>query len=143
LFGLPDLLTVRAANMPDVLAHHDLTRHPTFADWDLIISGRSKELIIRGGHDISPVEIEDALHSHSAVAEAAVIGVHAVLGEDIAAFVVLRPGSKVSGEQLRTWCSSMLADNKLPRHWYFVEALPRNQNEKVLKGELQFMRAVP
>ena len=107
------------------------------ADGDLIITGRSKELIIRGGYNIAPVEIEDVLHAHPAVAEAAVLGVpHEVLGEDVAAAVALRPGSAASEEALRTWCAERLADNKVPRVIVQLEELPRNQNAKVVKGEL-------
>jgi long-chain acyl-CoA synthetase len=106
-------------------------------DGDLIISGRSKELIIRGGYNISPVEIEDVLHLHPSVAEAAVVGVpHEILGEDIAAAVTLREGAVDGEEELRSWCTERLANNKVPRVWTFLEALPRNQNGKVVKNEL-------
>jgi len=107
------------------------------ADGDLILVGRSKELIIRGGYNIAPIEIEDALHAHPAVAEAAVLGVpHEVLGEDVAAAVVLLPGAEASEELLRAWCAERLADYKVPRLIVTLDALPRNQNAKVVKREL-------
>ena len=107
------------------------------ADGDLIITGRSKDLIIRGGYNIAPIEIEDVLHAHPAVAEAAVLGVpHPVLGEDVGAAVTLRPGAEASEEALRSWCADRLADNKVPRVIVQLEALPRNQNAKVVKRDL-------
>jgi acyl-CoA synthetase (AMP-forming)/AMP-acid ligase II len=107
------------------------------ADGDLIISGRSKELIIRGGYNIAPVEIEEVLLSHPAVAEAAVLGVpHPVLGEDIAAAIVLRRSSPASIPELSAWCRERLADNKIPRTWRFMSELPKNQNGKTIKREL-------
>ncbi len=106
-------------------------------DGDLIISGRTKELIIRGGYNIAPIEIEDVLHAHPAVAEAAVLGVpHEVLGEDVAAAVALQPGAEASEEALRAWCAERLADNKVPRVIIQLEELPHNQNAKLVKGDL-------
>ena len=108
------------------------------ADGDLIISGRSKELIIRGGYNITPLEIETVLFNHPAVKDAAVVGIsHEVLGEDVAAAIVLRPGETASVEDLQAWCKAKLADNKVPRTILMLEALPYNQNGKVLKRELQ------
>ena len=108
------------------------------ADGDLIISGRSKELIIRGGYNITPLEIETVLFNHPAVKDAAVVGIsHEVLGEDVAAAVVLRPGETTSAEDLQVWCKAKLADNKVPRTILLLKALPYNQNGKVLKRELQ------
>jgi long-chain acyl-CoA synthetase len=107
-------------------------------DGDLIICGRSKELIIRGGYNITPLEIETVLFSHPDVKDAAVLGIdHRVLGEDIAAALVLREGASVTAEELMAWCRERLADNKIPRTIVFFEALPYNQNAKVLKRELK------
>jgi acyl-CoA synthetase (AMP-forming)/AMP-acid ligase II len=106
-------------------------------DGDLIICGRSKEIIIRGGYNIAPVEVEEALLSHPAVAEAAIFGVpHPVLGEDVAAAVVLRGGSLASIQDLGAWCRQRLADNKIPRTCRFLAELPKNQNGKILKRQL-------
>jgi len=107
-------------------------------DGDLIICGRSKELIIRGGYNITPLEIETVLHNHPAVKDAAVLGVpHEVLGEDIAAAIVVRPGAAASADELQAWCRERLADNKTPRTIVFLDAFPFNANGKVVKRELQ------
>jgi long-chain acyl-CoA synthetase len=108
------------------------------ADGDLILAGRSKELIIRGGYNITPLEIETVLHDHPAVKDAAVVGIdHEVLGEDVAAAVSLRPGSAASVADLQSWCRERLADNKVPRTIIIMDELPHNQNAKVLKRELK------
>lgn len=106
-------------------------------DGDLIMAGRSKELIIRGGYNITPLEIETALHLHPAVQQAAVVGVpHEVLGEDIAAAVTLRPGRSATPEDILSFCREQLADNKLPRTLVIMDALPLNPNGKILKKDL-------
>jgi acyl-CoA synthetase (AMP-forming)/AMP-acid ligase II len=106
-------------------------------DGDLILVGRSKELIIRGGYNIAPIEIEDVLHAHPDVLDAAVVGVpHEVLGEDVAAAVVGREGATLDELELIAWCRPRLADNKVPRVIVVLDELPYNQNAKVLKREL-------
>jgi acyl-CoA synthetase (AMP-forming)/AMP-acid ligase II len=110
------------------------------ADGDLIICGRSKELIIRGGYNITPIEIETALHAHPAVAQAAVVGIdHEVLGEDVAAAVTLRRGASTTPEELQAWSREHLADNKTPRTILILDELPTNANGKILKRELKPM----
>jgi long-chain acyl-CoA synthetase len=107
-------------------------------DGDLIICGRSKELIIRGGYNITPLEIETVLHDHPAVKDAAVVGIdHEVLGEDVAAAVALRPGASATVAELQAWCRERLADNKTPRTILILEQLPYNQNHKIVKRELK------
>jgi long-chain acyl-CoA synthetase len=106
-------------------------------DGDLILTGRAKELIIRGGYNISPAEVEEALHDHPDVLEAAVVGIpHDVLGEDVAAAVVVRGDSTVDVGALQEWCRGRLADNKVPRDIVILDALPYNQNGKVVKRDL-------
>jgi long-chain acyl-CoA synthetase len=106
-------------------------------DGDLILVGRSKELIIRGGYNITPLEIETVLHDHPAVKDAAVVGIpHEVLGEDVAAAVSLREGASASPEELQAWCRERLAVNKAPRTLLILDALPYNQNGKVVKRDL-------
>jgi acyl-CoA synthetase (AMP-forming)/AMP-acid ligase II len=105
-------------------------------DGHLWIVGRKKEIIIRGGHNVVPGEVEAALYEHPAVIEAAVAGVaHAVLGEDVAAWVVLRDDPSV--EELRAFLLSRLADYKVPRRITVVEVLPRNESGKVVKSRLE------
>jgi acyl-CoA synthetase (AMP-forming)/AMP-acid ligase II len=107
------------------------------ADGYLYIVGRKKEMIVRGGMNVYADDVESALHAHPAVVEAAVIGIpHEVLGEDVAAFVVLRPGATLSVEELQEFAGERLADYKVPRQVTFLDELPRNAGGKVLKSEL-------
>jgi acyl-CoA synthetase (AMP-forming)/AMP-acid ligase II len=111
----------------------DLGRLDT--DGHLWIVGREKEMIIRGGHNVVPGEVEAALFEHPAVAEAAVAGIpHAVLGEDVAAWVVLR--AQLGVEELRSFLLDRLADYKVPRRITVLDALPRNESGKVVKSQL-------
>jgi acyl-CoA synthetase (AMP-forming)/AMP-acid ligase II len=106
-------------------------------DGYLYIVGRSKDVIIRGGNNIHPADVEHAVASHPAVHEVAVVGVpHPVLGEDVVAFVALRPGREATADQLRDHTLGHLARSKVPRQWYFVDALPRNATGKVVKAQL-------
>ncbi|MHB8680715.1 MAG: class I adenylate-forming enzyme family protein [Acidimicrobiales bacterium] len=107
-------------------------------DGYLYIVGRKKDIIIRGGNNIHAVDVEAVLHDHPDVVEAAVVGVpHAVLGEDVAAVVVLSPGSSTTPEQIREHCAARLADYKVPRRIELAGELPRNATGKVLKAELR------
>ena len=106
-------------------------------DGYLYLVGRDKEVVIRGGNNIYPIDVEAAILEHPAVEDAAVIGIpHDVLGEDIAAFVELRPSAAITVEELRSFCTERLADYKVPRKITFVDALPRNATGKVLKHQL-------
>ncbi len=106
-------------------------------DGFLFIVGRIKELIIRGGYNVYPAEIEDVLHGHPAVAEAAVIGIpDDRLGEEVMAVVALRPGAELTGPELIAYCKERIAAYKYPRVIEFRDALPRNTLGKVLKDEL-------
>ncbi len=107
-------------------------------DGDLIMAGRSKELIIRGGYNITPLEIETVLHLHPAVQQAAVVGVpHEVLGEDIAAAVTLRPGcGEATADEIIAFCKEHLGDNKVPRTLVVMDTMPLNPNGKILKKDL-------
>jgi acyl-CoA synthetase (AMP-forming)/AMP-acid ligase II len=105
-------------------------------DGNLYLVDRAKDIVIRGGYNISSVEVEGVLQAHPAVAEAAIVGVHHdVLGEDVAAVVVLRAAA--DAEELQDFCRSRLADYKVPRQIEFVDELPRNALGKVLKRELR------
>ncbi len=106
-------------------------------DGFLWISGRSKDVIIRGGHNVSPGEVEEALFAHPSVAEAVVAGIpHDVLGEDVGAWVVLREDTDATVSDLRAFLLERLADYKVPRAIQIVDVLPRNAAGKVLVGEL-------
>ncbi len=107
-------------------------------DGYLYIVGRSKDVIIRGGNNVHASDVEHVLVQHEAVAEVAVVGApHAVLGEDVVAFVVLHDGAAVDGEALRAYGLEHLADYKVPRQFHFVDELPRNATGKVIKPELR------
>jgi long-chain acyl-CoA synthetase len=101
------------------------------------ITGRKRERILRGGHSVFPPEVESVLLTHPDVAEAAVVGVpHAELGEDVAAFVVLRPGAAITVDGLIAHCRERLAGYKYPRRVTLMGALPRSSTGKVLKARL-------
>jgi len=102
------------------------------------IVGRKRELILRGGYSVVPAEVEAALLGHPAVAEAAVVGIaHAELGEDVAAFVTLRPGALAPPEELVAFCRDRLAAYKSPRRITIVEELPKSATGKILKAKLR------
>ena len=106
-------------------------------DGYLYIVGRKKEVIIRGGNNIYATDVEAVLLEHPSVLEAAVVGVaDEVLGEDVAAFVVLRPDGGTTPEALRAFCSERLAEYKVPRQIRFLNELPRNATGKVIKHQL-------
>ena len=101
------------------------------------VVGRKKDLILRGGYSVAPGEVEAALLTHPSVAEAAVVGTpDAVLGEEIAAFVILRPGARVDAPELVEFCRERLATFKYPRRVSIVTELPRSATGKVLKWRL-------
>jgi fatty-acyl-CoA synthase len=105
----------------------------------LRIEGRVKEMIIRGGENIYPREIEDALFAHPSVAEAAVVGIpDERWGEVVAAFVRLAPGQlPATAEELRAHCRERLAPYKTPLHWVFVDAFPLTPSGKIQKFNLR------
>jgi acyl-CoA synthetase (AMP-forming)/AMP-acid ligase II len=95
-------------------------------------------MIIRGGANISPAEVERVLVSHDAVAEALVMGVpDETYGERVVAFVALRPGAATTPEDLRAHCSQTLADYKVPSEATILDALPRTGTGKLRKDELR------
>ncbi len=111
-----------------------------FMDEDdyLFITGRLKDLIIRGGENISPGEIETVLDSHPLVEEAAIIAVpDAEWGEVIKAVVVLRSDNHLAKEEIQSYCREHLAGYKTPAFVTFIDELPRNQMGKVLKTDLR------
>jgi long-chain acyl-CoA synthetase len=106
-------------------------------DGCFFIVDRKKELIIRGGYNVYPREIEEVLYEHPAVREAAVIGVpHPQLGEEVGAAVALKPDAAVSEGELRDHVRGVLAAYKYPRLVWFVDELPKGPTGKVLKREI-------
>jgi long-chain acyl-CoA synthetase len=104
----------------------------------LYIVDRKKDMVISGGLNIYPREIEEVLHRHPAIREAAVIGVpDEHWGERLRAFVVPRPGMTLDPADVDAFCRESLSGYKVPRELRLVEALPRNAAGKVLKQELR------
>jgi fatty-acyl-CoA synthase len=108
------------------------------ADGYYYLADRKTDMVISGGVNIYPWEIEQRLHEHAAVHEAAVVGVpDPEWGETLVAYIVLRDGQTVTGDELAEFVRQTLADYKRPRRVYFVESLPRTPTGKVLKRELK------
>jgi acyl-CoA synthetase (AMP-forming)/AMP-acid ligase II len=110
----------------------------------LFITGRTKDLIIRGGENISPGEIEAVLEQHPKIEEAVVIGVPDLeWGEEVKAIVVLKPGETATADEIVQYAKSRLASFKAPKYVTFVQELPRNYLGKVLKTDLRKLYGAP
>jgi acyl-CoA synthetase (AMP-forming)/AMP-acid ligase II len=114
-------------------------------DQCLIITGRKKDLIIRGGENLSAKEIEDALLEHAAIADVAVVAFpHERLGEGVGCFVVLKPGATLTQPAMADFLvGTGLAKQKIPERLEFIDALPRNFQGKVQKNVLRDLMKVP
>jgi long-chain acyl-CoA synthetase len=107
-------------------------------DGDYFIVDRKKDLIIRGGYNVYPREVEEVLYEHPAVAEAAVVGIpHPTHGEEVGAAVVLKPGTEATPAQLQAFCKERVAAYKYPRHVWLEAALPKTATGKLLRREVQ------
>jgi long-chain acyl-CoA synthetase len=107
-------------------------------DGYFFIVDRKKDLIIRGGYNVYPREVEEVLYEHPAVAEAAVVGVpHPTHGEEVGAAVVLKPGVEATPAELRAFCQERIAAYKYPRHVWLEAALPKTATGKLLRREVQ------
>ncbi len=107
------------------------------------IVGRLKDLIIRGGENVYPREIEEFLHTHPAVSEAQVIGVPSErYGEEVMAWVRLRPGARLHEDELRAHCHGRIAHYKIPRHWKLVEEFPMTVTGKVQKYRMRELAVI-
>ena len=107
-------------------------------DGYFFIVDRKKELIIRGGYNVYPREIEEVLYEHPAVQEAAVVGVpHDELGEEVGAAVVLKEGESVEADELKGYVKEQVAAYKYPRRIWFVDELPKGPTGKILKREIE------
>jgi long-chain acyl-CoA synthetase len=102
------------------------------------IVDRKKEMIIRGGYNVYPREIEEALYEHPAVAEVACIGIpHPDLGEEVGAAVVLKPGATATPDELREWAKARVAAYKYPRSVWLTDALPKGPTGKILRRQVR------
>jgi fatty-acyl-CoA synthase len=102
------------------------------------IVGRIKDMIIRGGENIYPREIEEFLYTHPAVSDVQVIGVPSEkYGEETMAWVKLKPGHELTGEQLAEFCKGRIATYKIPRYWKFVSDFPMTVTGKIQKFRMR------
>ncbi len=103
----------------------------------LFVEGRDDEMIVSGGENVFPGEVEELLRGHDAVVDAAVVGVDdEEMGQRLTAFVVSKPGSSLSTDEVREYVRSHLARFKVPRHVEFIAEIPRNSMGKVLRRGL-------
>jgi fatty-acyl-CoA synthase len=108
------------------------------ADGYANIVGRIKDMVIRGGENIYPREVEEFLYQHPAVSDVQVVGVpDPRYGEELCAWVRLKEGHDVDGEELRAWCRGKIASFKIPRYWKFVDAFPMTVTGKVQKFRMR------
>ena len=108
------------------------------ADGNYYVVDRLKDMVIRGGFNVYPREIEEVLYEHPAVLEAAVVSTpHPTHGEEVVAAVALRPGATATPAELRDWIKARVAAYKYPRHVWLVDTLPKGATGKVLKREIQ------
>jgi fatty-acyl-CoA synthase len=108
------------------------------ADGYANIVGRIKDMVIRGGENVYPREVEEFLYGHPAVSDVQVIGVpDPRYGEELCAWVRLKEGREVTGEELRDWCKGRIATFKIPRYWRFVDAFPMTVTGKVQKFKMR------
>jgi acyl-CoA synthetase (AMP-forming)/AMP-acid ligase II len=106
-------------------------------DGYIFITGRSKELIIRGGENIAPREIDDVLYKHEAILEAAAVGVDDEnYGQEVVACVVVRDGYQCSEDELKTFCEAGVGKYKAPKIIYFFDDLPKGPSGKILRLKL-------
>jgi fatty-acyl-CoA synthase len=102
------------------------------------IVGRIKDMVIRGGENIYPREVEEFLYQHPAVADVQVVGVpDSRYGEELCAWVRLKEGHSVDGDELREWCRGKIASFKIPRYWRFVDEFPMTVTGKVQKFKMR------
>ena len=109
-------------------------------DGNFRITGRAKDMIIRGGENIYPREIEEFLYTHPAVADVQVVGLPDLrLGESVAAWVRLKNGHALTPEELREWCRGKIAHFKIPQHIRMVDQFPMTVTGKIQKYRMRQM----
>jgi long-chain acyl-CoA synthetase len=107
-------------------------------DGYFFIVDRKKELIIRGGYNVYPREVEEVLYEHPAVQEAAVVGLpDEALGEEVGAAVVLKKGADAGADELKAYVKEQVAAYKYPRKIWFMDELPKGPTGKILKREIE------
>jgi acyl-CoA synthetase (AMP-forming)/AMP-acid ligase II len=112
------------------------------ADGNVSITGRIKDLIIRGGENIHPLEIEDCLFAHPNVREVSVVGVPCDrYGEVVAAFVVVQAGKRITAVEVREWVRQRLSHHLVPKYVFWVDGYPKTASGKIQKYKLREMGA--
>jgi fatty-acyl-CoA synthase len=108
------------------------------SDGCIHLTGRSRDVIIRGGENIYPREVEEFLYTHPKVDEVQVVGIpNARLGEIVVAWVQLRPGQEATEEEIKTFCQGQIAYYKIPEHIRFVEEFPATLSGKIQKYKIR------
>jgi len=137
--GLAKMHNTRKARAITAEARDMLGGNGILLDYQVMrhIVDRKKDLIIRGGYNVYPREIEEVLYEHPAVAEAAVIGLpHPALGEEVGAAVALKPGAAITAGELRDYVKGQVAAYKYPRHVWIMDALPEGPTGKIQKRDI-------
>jgi len=107
-------------------------------DGYFFIVDRKKELIIRGGYNVYPREVEEVLYEHPAIQEAAVVGIpNDAMGEEVGAAIVLKEGEDVSVDDVKAYVKEEVAAYKYPRQVWFLDELPKGPTGKILKREIE------
>ena len=108
------------------------------ADGYIWITGRAKDLIIRGGVNIAPLEIDNVLLRNPKIREAAAVGVpDKIYGEEVIAFVTVKSGEELTEDDVKSWCEASLPAFKAPKQVYFTDELPKSDRGKVLRDGLR------
>ena len=128
--------TAKAVDKDGWLHSGDMLRR--LSDGTYKVTGRLKDMIIRGGENIYPKEIEDFLYTHPKVSDVQVIGVpDEQYGEEIMACIIPKEGEPVTAEELRQYCVERIAKHKVPRYFDFVDSFPMNAAGKILKYKMR------
>jgi acyl-coenzyme A synthetase/AMP-(fatty) acid ligase len=107
-------------------------------DGFVTVTGRTKDLIIRGGVNIAPLEIDNVLLLNPKVREAAAVGVpDQIYGEEVVAYVVVRNGEFLDEEEVKSWCLDLLPDFKAPKRIFFMDDLPKSDRGKIRRDDLK------
>jgi TBC1 domain family member 8/9 len=104
------------------------------------ITGRIKDLIIKGGENIHPLEVENAIFAHPSISEVSVVGLpDDRYGESVAAFVVVREGSKITADEIKDWVRNRLSHHLVPKYVFWVDGYPKTASGKIQKFKLKEM----
>ncbi|MFT3764518.1 MAG: AMP-binding protein [Minicystis sp.] len=128
----------RQSMLEDYFSVGDLARRDAAGRFH--IEGRKRDMIISGGVNVYPAEVEAVIEAHPAIAEVAVVGIpDREWGERVRAFMVKRTGREVTDDEMKAWCRERLAGPKVPRDFVFLDCLPKNPTGKILKRDLRNM----